>query len=68
MKGERMDKNAALITAGVIFAIVALLHLARLITKFEVTFAKKTVPLWVNVIGLLVAGFLAFWMFAAAGH
>ena len=61
-----MDKNVALITAGVIFAIVALLHLARLITKFEIAVAKKVLPLWVNVIGLLVAGLLALWMFAAA--
>jgi hypothetical protein len=61
-----MDRNIALIAAGVVFVLVAILHLVRLITKFEVTVAKKVIPLWVNVIGLLVAGFLAFWMFAAA--
>ena len=61
-----MDKNVALIAAGIIFVLIALLHLVRLITKFEITVAKKPIPLWVNVIGLLAAGFLAFWMFAAA--
>jgi len=61
-----MDKNVALIVAGVIFVLVAMLHLVRLITKFEVTVAKKVLPLWVNVIGLLVAGLLALWMFAVA--
>jgi hypothetical protein len=61
-----MDKNVALIAAGVVFILVSLLHLVRLITKFEITVSKKVIPLWVNVIGLLVAGFLAFWMFAAA--
>jgi hypothetical protein len=61
-----MDKNVALIVAGVIFVLVSLLHLVRLITKFEITVSKKVLPLWVNVIGLLVAWCLAFWMFAAA--
>ena len=61
-----MDKNIALIIAGVFFVLVALLHLVRLITKFEVTVSKRVVPLWVNVIGLLVAGLLALWMFTAA--
>jgi hypothetical protein len=61
-----MDKNVALMAAGVVFVLVFLLHLVRLITRFDITVAKKTIPLWVNVIGLLVAGFLAFWMFAAA--
>lgn len=64
-KGEYMDKNMALIVAGVAFAIVAFIHLARLITKFEIAVAKKVIPLWVNGIGLIVAGLLAFWMFAA---
>jgi len=61
-----MDKNVALIIAGVFFVLVALLHLVRLITKFEVTVSKRVIPLWVNVIGLLVAGLLALWMFTAA--
>ena len=65
-KGELMDKNVALIVAGVVFVLVSLLHLVRLITRFEITVAKKVIPIWVNVIGLIAAGLLAFWMFAAA--
>ena len=61
-----MDKNAALIAAGVVFVLVSLLHLTRLITKFELTVARKPIPLWFNVIGFIISGFLAFWMFAAA--
>jgi hypothetical protein len=45
--------------AAVIFAIVALLHLLRLIYGWEVTFAGWVVPLWLSVIGLIVAGGLA---------
>jgi hypothetical protein len=61
-----MDKNAALIAAGVIFVLIALLHLVRLITKFEVIVAGRKMPLWVSGIGLIVAGLLALWMFAAS--
>jgi hypothetical protein len=45
--------------ATVIFAIVALLHLLRLVYGWEVTFAGWVVPMWLSVIGLIVAGGLA---------
>ena len=49
--------------AAVVFAIVALVHLLRLVYAWEVTFAGWVVPMWVSVLGLIVAGGLA----AAAG-
>jgi hypothetical protein len=61
-----MNKNAALIVAGVIFSIVALIHVVRLITGFEVIFEGKPVPLFASGIALVVSGLLAVWMFAAA--
>jgi len=61
-----MNKNIALNVAGVIFSIVALIHLLRLIFRFEVILEGKPVPLWANGIALIVAGALAAWMFAAA--
>jgi hypothetical protein len=45
--------------AAIIFALVALLHLLRLVYGWEVTFAGWVVPLWISVIGLIVAGGLA---------
>ena len=44
---------------AVVFALVALLHLLRLVYGWEVTFAGWVVPLWLSVIGLIVAGGLA---------
>jgi hypothetical protein len=61
-----MNKNIPLIVAGVIFSLVALMHLLRLLTGFEVTLRGSPVPLWVNGMGLVVTGALAVWMFAAA--
>ncbi len=45
--------------AILVFALVALLHLVRLVTGWEVTFSGVPVPLWVSVLGLVVAGGLA---------
>lgn len=61
-----MRKNPALITAGIIFAIAALLHLYRLYSKFEITIAGYSVPQTASIIALIVAGGLSLWMFIAS--
>jgi hypothetical protein len=65
-KEKFINKNIALKTAGVIFAVVALLHLLRVVTGFEVAIGGKTIPLWPSIGGLIVGGLLAIWMFLAA--
>lgn len=52
-----------LIVAGFVFAVVALLHLLRLYLQFPMTVNSVFVPLWINVIGLIVSALLSFWMF-----
>lgn len=42
-----------------IFALIALVHLYRLIRPFEVVVDGGTVPQWVSIAGLIVAGGLA---------
>jgi hypothetical protein len=61
-----ISKNSALIAAGVVFAIVAAIHLSRLATKFQVVVAGCEIPIWANIGGFVIAGLLAVWMFAAA--
>jgi len=58
-----MDKDLALLIAGIIFGIVALLHLSRLIFRFDMAVGGKVMPLWVNVVSFLVAGGLCVSMF-----
>jgi hypothetical protein len=58
-------KNQALIIAGLIFAIISLIHFIRLFYPFEVIVAGWLVPLWINVIGFLVTGLLSGLMFRA---
>lgn len=65
MEGWRImkKKDLALRTAGVIFLLIALLHLGRLILKFEVIVSHFLLPLWINAAGFILAGLLAWWMF-----
>ena len=61
-----MDKNGALILAGVVFLIVAALHIVRLVTGLEVRIGGKIIPIWASIFGLIFAGLLGTIMFLAA--
>jgi hypothetical protein len=45
---------------GAIFAIVALIHLARIFLVWQATIGGWSVPMWVSWIGFVVAGGLAY--------
>ena len=61
-----INPHWALITAAIIFAIIATLHLLRIIYKFQVIFAGKIIPLWVSGIGFIILTILAIWMLLAS--
>jgi hypothetical protein len=46
--------------ATAIFALIALMHLIRLILGWEVTVNAVIIPMWVSVLGLIVAVGLAW--------
>ena len=46
--------KAPLTVAGIIFAIVAFVHLYRLYDNFLLIVGTTVVPLWVNIVGLIV--------------
>lgn len=45
--------------AALIFAVIALVHLLRLIYGWMVTIVGADVPMWTSVLGLVIAGTLA---------
>jgi hypothetical protein len=55
-----------LVITGILFGVVALMHLWRLAAGWPIQIAALSVPLWVSVIGLLVPGGLCIWAFALA--
>ena len=58
-------KSYSLLTAA-IFAIIAVLQLARALIGFQVIVGTHTMPVWPSWIAFLVAGTLAWLGFSAA--
>jgi len=59
--------NKPFIAAGsLLFAVVALLHLYRLFTHYQVILGTHVIPMWVSWIGLIVPGVLAVGMWQEA--
>lgn len=46
--------------AGIIFFLIALLHLSRIVAGWSIVVADWEVPLALNWVGLLVGGYLAY--------
>ena len=61
-----MSKHLPLIIAGIIFSIVALMHLLRVIYHWQVMIAGYIIPMSVSTIAFIVITILALWMFSAA--
>lgn len=55
-----MNMKTFTIVSALIFALVALMHLARLVLQWDVIVGGHVVPAWVSVVSLVVAGFLSF--------
>jgi hypothetical protein len=53
-----VKKPFTTIAVGV-FALVALLHVLRLAFGWEVTIQGSVIPMWVSVLGVIIAGGLA---------
>lgn len=45
---------------GVIFAVIGLLHLLRLVRAWDAQIGDFAVPLWLSVLAVIVAAYLAW--------
>jgi len=72
IEGESNERRSVMsvktyaLTSSLIFFVVAVLHLLRLFYHCDVMIASWYAPMWVSVVGLLVAGFLSFAGFRVA--
>jgi hypothetical protein len=48
--------------AGTLFGVVAIIHLLRLFTRIDIRIGSWEMPLWLNIVGLLVAAGLCAWL------
>ena len=62
------SQSTALRVASFIFALVSIAHLIRFLTRAEVLIAGWSMPFWLNIVGILVAGFLSLWMWRLANR
>lgn len=60
------NKDRALKAAGVVFLLVAIMHLLRLFLKVQLSVAGTNLGLSLSLIGFVAALSLAIWMFAAS--
>lgn len=54
-----MDQRSYVILSGVIFGLIAVLHVLRLFSQWQATIAGATVPLWLSGLAAVVAGAMA---------
>src|SRR5215831_6334375 len=56
----RMDQRSFSLLAGVIFTIIALLHLLRIIYGWDPVVEGWRVPKWISWVALIVSGYLGY--------
>lgn len=59
-------QKAALNVSGIIFLVIAILHVVRWALEIPVTLGEISVPPMVSSVGAVVTLSLALWMFIAA--
>jgi hypothetical protein len=55
-----MNRKTFSLVAGLIFLLVAVMHVLRLALGWHVVLAGWTIPMWISWVALLIAGFLAY--------
>lgn len=55
-----MSQHGFLLTAGIVFLLIAIAHLARIV--FGVSFVVRdiSVPMWASLIAIVICGYLAY--------
>ncbi|OGT44717.1 MAG: hypothetical protein A3E82_05335 [Gammaproteobacteria bacterium RIFCSPHIGHO2_12_FULL_38_11] len=60
------NQCAPLVVSGVVFTVVALMHVLRIFYHWSVVIDGVIVPESVSTIAIILAGILAIWMFCTS--
>jgi undecaprenyl pyrophosphate phosphatase UppP len=60
---EAMNTRLYLFITGIIFGIVAVLHLLRVVNQWDFQLGPWLFPMWVSWLGALVPALLSVWAF-----
>ena len=58
-----MNQKTFTLTTGVVFSIIAVLHVLRLLFGWEAMIGGWNVPLWVSWVAIAVSGYFAYTAF-----
>jgi hypothetical protein len=58
--------KAPLIVAGIVFSLMAIMHIWRLYSGTIILVGSTLIPTWVTILGLIISLALAAWMFGTA--
>ena len=58
-----MENKNYFLLVGIVFSIIALLHLLRAVMRWDVTIETFAIPIWMSVLAFIAAGILAFLLF-----
>lgn len=63
-----MSQHGFSLTAGIVFLLIALAHLARIV--FGVPFVVRgiSIPMWASLVAVVITGYLAYEGFHFARH
>jgi len=62
MAKKKNNHSAVHIVAAVIFALIALTHLARIVIRLPASFGTWSVPLWASWIAVVLGVIMAVWL------
>lgn len=63
---KAMNKKTFLTVVGVIFSVIAILHLLRAVLGWNAVIGTFSVPMWLSWVAVVVAAFLAYSAFKLA--
>jgi hypothetical protein len=58
-RGKKRGMKPFTLIAIVVFVLIAVMHVLRLLLDWYVVVAGVSIPMWVSLLGLLIAGGLA---------
>jgi hypothetical protein len=62
-KAGRLSRETYMTVTAALFLVVAIMHLLRIIFRWQVEIGGLSIPFWVSWLGVLVAGALAYFGF-----
>lgn len=60
-----LHKNSPLTVGGIVFLLVAVMHIVRIATNTHILVGTREIPVGASIAGSLIAGLLGIWLLAA---